>query len=469
MSAQSRVESCLGNSSLKPSTFGRLLYSQPSVRMKVLLLLFPLVLGNPIQEQLDVGSPEDRALLQQMVQDLFSERNGREIDVDDEEAAEVSDLSTNLASSEPVDEKLTAGSLVQESDPIEIARFNNYMDAIYRRMNAALRAKLMDPMILNLDAKKKGNNEKKGKREGRDEDHEVSKRSADLQEDIEVSEVDRIGEVEAEAEDEEDVEEGEGRKLAKRGNNKGKKKGGKKKKSKLTEEEKKKKKEERMKHKKSKGKKKHGNKKGKKHNKGKKEDAEKKGHKGKKEGRKDKHEKHEDNAGALTRSRRNKHSKNDKSKGKKSHKKSNDLEDVGKSMGSLSGIATLRRSNDVVVMNSDNYKVVKSDFSIGPLQLEVSKTFGKGKSRSVKTAKAVTEELAGKMVLKVKPDGSAHVKSVFFHKPEKVEVRGSLGSKKRRSDTYLKNSVGKVRPMAAQRILKMARYVLKSPSTVERS
>merc|ERR1712226_1176373 len=37
--------------------------------------------------------------------------------------------------------------------PQEIARFNNYMDAIYRRMNAALRAKLMDPMVLNMNAK----------------------------------------------------------------------------------------------------------------------------------------------------------------------------------------------------------------------------------------------------------------------------------------------------------------------------
>merc|ERR1711973_130168 len=226
----------------KRRRFIKLKYScnLPFERMRVFLLfLVPLVLGNPIQEQLDVGSPEDAELLKQMVKDLFSDRDGREIEVDDEDS-DGTDISTNLASSESNDEK-PAASLVQESDPIEIARFNNYMDAIYRRMNAALRAKLMDPMILNLDAKKKG------KHEGRDEDHEVSKRSADLQEDIEVSEVDRIGEVEAEAEDEEDVEEGEGRKLAKRGNNKGKKKGGKKKKSKLTEEEKKKKKEERMK------------------------------------------------------------------------------------------------------------------------------------------------------------------------------------------------------------------------------
>ena len=43
-------------------------------------------------------------------------------------------------------------------------------------------------------------------------------------------------------------------------------------------------------------------------------------------------------------------------------------------MGSLSGIATLRREGDVEVLNADSHKVVTSSFSVGPLQLEVSKT-----------------------------------------------------------------------------------------------
>merc|ERR1719378_1359754 len=150
--------------------------------------------------------------------------------------------------------------------------------------------------------------------------------------------------------------------------------------------------------------------------------------------------------------------------GKKAIKEKKD-DFSGKSMGSLAGIATLRRSGDVILLDGGDYKTVKSDFSIGPLQLEVSKTFGSGKSRSVKSAKAVTEKLVGRITLKVKPDGSAHVKSVSFKKPEQVEIRGSLSEQKKRSDKYLKNSVGRIRPMAAQRLLKMARYVLKSPAT----
>merc|ERR1712212_32154 len=143
-------------------------------------------------------------------------------------------------------------------------------------------------------------------------------------------------------------------------------------------------------------------------------------------------------------------------------------EEETKSMGSLAGIATLRRSGDVMVGDEESHKIVTSTFTVGPLQLEVSKTYGEGKARTVRTAKASTDVMSGTMVLKVKPDGSAHVKKVVFKKPEQVDVLGSISDQKKRSDTYLKNSVNKMRPIAAQKILKTARYVLKAPSTVER-
>jgi len=159
----------------------------------------------------------------------------------------------------------------------------------------------------------------------------------------------------------------------------------------------------------------------------------------------------------------NKGGKNKESKAREERK-----EEETKSMGSLAGIATLRRSGDVVVADDESHKVVTSTFTVGPLQLEVSKTYGEGKARTVRTAKASTDVMSGTMVLKVKPDGSAHVKKVVFKKPEQVDVLGSISDQKKRSDTYLKNSVNKMRPIAAQKILKTARYVLKAPSTVER-
>lgn len=138
-------------------------------------------------------------------------------------------------------------------------------------------------------------------------------------------------------------------------------------------------------------------------------------------------------------------------------------------MGSLAGIATLRRSGDVLITNEENHKIVSSQFSVGPLSLEVSKSYGRGQARTLKTAKAITEVMYGNMVLKVKPDGSAHVKKVVFKSPDSVEVRGSIADKKQRSDTYLKNSVKKMRPLAAQKILKTARFILKKPSTVRKN
>merc|ERR1719341_2317037 len=194
--------------------------------------------------------------------------------------------------------------------------------------------------------------------------------------------------------------------------------------------------------------------------------------KGKKnKGKKNKAEKVEKEDKELTRQKSSKGKKGKGSNKKQNKSKKQSREDVskGKTMGALSGIATLRRNGDVEVMNADGHVVVKSQFSVGPLQLEVSKQSGRGSSKSVQTAKAITEKLAGKMLLKVKTDGSAHVKSGYFQKPEEVSVKGSLGDKKSRSDRYLENSMKGIRPLAAQRVLKMARYVLKSPSTVERS
>merc|ERR1719369_2044372 len=136
-------------------------------------------------------------------------------------------------------------------------------------------------------------------------------------------------------------------------------------------------------------------------------------------------------------------------------------DEEGKAMGSLSGIATLRRSGDVTVLDEETHKVVTSVFTVGPLQLEVSKSLGHGKARTVRTAKATTDVMTGVMVLKVKPDGSAHVKKVVFKKPDNVAVSGSIADKKERSENILKNSFNRSRPLAAQRILKTARYVLK--------
>merc|ERR1712051_387725 len=110
--------------------------------------------------------------------------------------------------------------VVSSQDPQEVARFNNYMDAIYRRMNAALRAKLMDPMVLNMSAKVG----KKDKKDKKDKKKRVE-RSADLEEDEEEDEVevDGMGEVEEPEEDKEAKKMARKEKKKKRKNKKNKK------------------------------------------------------------------------------------------------------------------------------------------------------------------------------------------------------------------------------------------------------
>merc|ERR1712242_95214 len=160
----------------------------------------------------------------------------------------------------------------------------------------------------------------------------------------------------------------------------------------------------------------------------------------------------------------NKRGKDSKKNTEKKARKGSDGKDE-KMVGSLSGIATMMRDGDVTVVDGETHKVVTSELSVGPLQLQVSKIYGRGKARTVKTAKAITDVMSGTLVLKVKPDGTAHVKKVVFKKPENVEVKGKLSENDPRSLNYLRNSVNKMRPLAALKVLKTARYVLKSPSS----
>merc|ERR1712018_620595 len=156
---------------------------------------------------------------------------------------------------------------------------------------------------------------------------------------------------------------------------------------------------------------------------------------------------------SLSRERRNKHSKE---RGSRKQKRKDS--DEGKARGSLSGIATLRRSGPVEITEEEDHKIITSEFTVGPLQLEVSKSFGEAKERQVKTAKASTDVMKGVMVLKVKADGSAHVKKVVFKKPDHVDVSGSLSAKERKSETQLRNSFNRYRGLAATKLLRMARF-----------
>merc|ERR1712227_482264 len=174
--------------------------SQRMGRLVLWLALAVLLPAPAILQPLDQAVLEEHEQMKELLTRMFvdNHREGRDLekDIDEEEQGEARDLDkeeeeqTNLVDVESDNEE--AVEAVASNDPQEIARFNNYMDAIYRRMNAALRAKLMDPMVLNMNAKvaKKDKKDKKKRVE----------RSADLEEDDE----------EGEEEEEEEQEEQEG-------------------------------------------------------------------------------------------------------------------------------------------------------------------------------------------------------------------------------------------------------------------
>jgi len=407
----------------------------------------------PVEED-DIEDGEDVDLenvdLAEILQGLFNARDSRDVDDEVEGSAQALDVTEAIEDTPDETTVETSVDEVSEEPEIseqEIARFNNYMDAIYRRMNAALRAKLMDPMTLNLSHKAKKDQEKdknsapnnRVEREAVEEETEVESidddddYGDDEEEEEEVSSVNRIGLQQKK------------RKRGKHGKHKQARK-------KFLANKKKNPKNSKMNKEKRKLKGKKGQKKSKNKNKNPKNediDREKRSKKKQHEGK----HKHEHKG------------KNKKAEKAKNNKKGRSGKDEGPAMGSLTGMATLRRQGDVQIKNAANHKIVKSLFSVGPLELEVSKKYGSGKPRTVRTAMAKTDVMTGIMQLKVKEDGSAHIISVVFKRPEDVDVSGSISDNRKRSDNFLNNSFNKVRPLAAQKILKTARFVLKAPHT----
>ena len=61
----------------------------------------------------------------------------------------------------------------------------------------------------------------------------------------------------------------------------------------------------------------------------------------------------------------------------------------------------------------------------------------------------------------MRPDGSAHVKRVTLSRPGPVEVKQAVNFKRGRSSLYLQNAVKKLKPLAARKILRTARALLR--------
>merc|ERR1712193_498179 len=152
------------------------------------LALFTAVTAKPAVQETHADLDLESEFIAELLTNLLvpAERQGRQVadEEDEEEIVEVAEVeATEVEANEVEGEALEDSEALKEAEKVEISRFNNYIDAIYRRMNAALKAKLMDPMELNLDEKPKKNELKKAK----------SEKTRVLREALDEDDVDRMG------------------------------------------------------------------------------------------------------------------------------------------------------------------------------------------------------------------------------------------------------------------------------------
>merc|ERR1712002_1009508 len=168
-------------------------------------MLLVSVRSMPLEEEI-----EDQDEVREIFTRLFVDgRTGRDLEME---------IDNTIEDEEEESESKAIEGAIQETNTQEISRFNNYIDAIYKRMNAALRAKLMDPMVLNLQGKdKKDGNKKKVK--------DAKKRvERDVEEEDEVEATEDGKEIEEEEESEVEIDHRAGEpKPKQKGNKKDKK------------------------------------------------------------------------------------------------------------------------------------------------------------------------------------------------------------------------------------------------------
>merc|ERR1712073_48025 len=131
------------------------------MRLCVLFAFISVIVTMPRTQEEDTEDVQmlEEEAMRQLLKDLFiSSRGARQLDINDEdsEADDLADVTDEADEASDDDASVMEDSEAKmKAREDEVSRFNNYIDAIYRRMNAALRAKMMDPMTLNLDDRQK--------------------------------------------------------------------------------------------------------------------------------------------------------------------------------------------------------------------------------------------------------------------------------------------------------------------------
>ncbi|KAJ8913219.1 hypothetical protein NQ315_016162 [Exocentrus adspersus] len=88
----------------------------------------------------------------------------------------------------------------------------------------------------------------------------------------------------------------------------------------------------------------------------------------------------------------------------------------------LFGLSSIRRDGDVTVNMMSDHTTVKTNFILGPLTLRVERDVGKGARREIKSATATTEEMYGRLNLRIVHGGAATLHSIRVLQPKQVRV-----------------------------------------------
>lgn len=88
----------------------------------------------------------------------------------------------------------------------------------------------------------------------------------------------------------------------------------------------------------------------------------------------------------------------------------------------LYGLSSIKRSGNVKVNPMADYTSIKSNFILGPLVLKVEKQFGRGTKRELRLATATTQEMMGRITLRV-VNGAASLHSIKVQQPKQVPKR----------------------------------------------
>lgn len=149
--------------------------------------------------------------------------------------------------------------------------------------------------------------------------------------------------------------------------------------------------------------------------------------------------------------------KTNKNKTKKNKPKSTEA----KARGTLFGLATIKRDGDVAVNIMANHRTVRANFLLGPLTLRVEKDFGRGAKKEIRSATATTEEMHGKLNLRIVNGGAATLHSIKVLQPKQVRVDSSDNHDRTREFVWKKSS--HIARVVSEKLASATRSMLRPP------